>query len=71
MRKIIDYALADFTNTHYRQMISILLSLPTSLSTHSKFNNKEKNAVRRANLLRRKLHKKYAKNIHKWPNKRP
>lgn len=69
MREIIDYALADFSVTHYRQMLSILLSLPST--TKLKLNNKEKNAIRRANLFRRKLYKKYAKNLHKRPDKRP
>ena len=57
--------------SNYATMLSILLSLPPTLTPLRPFTNREKNAIRRANILRKKLRKNAKNDIHKRPDKRP
>lgn len=54
---------SNISTTNYFALISILLALPPSLTPLRPFTNKEKNAIRRANILRKKTtkecHKKF------------
>lgn len=43
------------STTNYIALLRVLLSLPPSLGLQREFTNKERNAVRRANLLRKKI----------------
>ena len=61
----------DLGAGNYATLLSILLALPPSLTPLRPFTNKEKNAIRRANILRKKLRKNAAKNLHIRPDKRP
>lgn len=62
----------DMSVSNYVALLRVLFSLPPSLSPSRNFTNREKNAIRKAHLLRKKLLKRYAKkNIHKRPDKRP
>ena len=47
--------------SNYATMLSILLSLPPTLTPLRPFTNREKNAIRRANILRKKTKKKCQK----------
>ena len=61
----------DMGAGNYATMLSILLALPPTLTPLRPFTNREKNAIRRANILRRKLNKRAKKNLHKRPDYRP
>ena len=61
----------DLGAGNYATLLSILLALPPTLTPLRPFTNKEKNAIRRANILRKKLRKNAKDNIHKRPDKRP
>lgn len=69
-RDILAGTYGDITATRYAQLLSILFDLPRSLSKTQKFTNRERNAVRRANLLRKKYQRRYEKNIHKRTHNR-
>lgn len=57
--------------SNYATMLSILLSLPPTLTPLRPFTNREKNAIRRANILRKKLRKNAKDHLYKRPDKRP
>ena len=60
------------STTNYVALLSIVLALPPSLSLSRKYTNRERNAIRKAHLFRKKLIKQYGKkNLHKRPDKRP
>ena len=62
----------DMKPTTCVALLKVLFALPPSLSAQRKYTNRERNAIRRAHLLRKKLTKQYAnKNILKRPDKRP
>ena len=46
----------------------LLRKFPASLSSKRRFTNRERNAVRRANLLKKKYQRKYAKSLHQRPH---
>lgn len=54
----------DITATRYQQLLSIIFDLPPSLAQGRKYTNRQRNAVRRANLVRKKIQRKYAKSLH-------
>jgi hypothetical protein len=59
------------STTNYVALLTVLLALPRSLS-QEKFTNRQRNAIRKANILRRKLlNENGKKNLHKRPDKRP
>ena len=60
----------DITATRYQQLLSIIFDLPPSLAQGRKYTNRQRNAVRRANLLRKKIQRKYAKSLHQRSNHR-
>lgn len=71
-RYLITYAVDDMRPTNYAALLSIVLALPPSLSLSRKFTNRERNAIRKAHLFRKKIIKQYGKkNLHKRPDKRP
>lgn len=57
--------------SNYATLISILLNSPPTLTPLRPFTNREKNAIRRANILRKKLRKNATKSLHIRPDKRP
>lgn len=61
----------DMGAGNYATMLSILLNLPPTLTPLRPFTNREKNAIRRANILRKKLRKNATKSLHIRPDKRP
>jgi hypothetical protein len=62
---------SNISTTNYFALISILLALPPTLTPLRPFTNREKNAIRRANILRKKLRKNATKSLHIRPDKRP
>ena len=54
----------DITATRYQQLLSIIFDLPPTLAQGRKYTNRQRNAVRRANLIRKKIQRKYAKSLH-------
>lgn len=61
----------DMGAGNYATMLSILLALPPTLTPLRPFTNREKNAIRRANILRRKLNKRAKKDLHQRTDYRP
>jgi hypothetical protein len=45
----------DITATRYQQLLGIIFDLPPTLAQGRKYTNRQRNAVRRANLLRKKI----------------
>jgi hypothetical protein len=60
----------DITATRYQQLLSIIFDLPPTLAQGRKYTNRQRNAVRRANLIRKKIQRKYAKSLHQRSNHR-
>lgn len=67
-RDVLADTYGDITAISYARLLSVLFDLPASLSSKRRFTNRERNAVRRANLLRKKYQRRYEKNIHKRPH---
>lgn len=60
----------DITATRYQQLLSIIFDLPPTLAQGRKYTNRQRNAVRRANLIRKKIQRKYAKSVHQRSHNR-
>lgn len=60
----------DITATRYQQLLGIIFDLPPTLAQGRKYTNRQRNAVRRANLIRKKIQRKYAKSVHQRSNHR-
>lgn len=62
-RNILAGTYGDITATRYAQLLSILFDLPRSLSKTQRFTNRERNTVRRANLLRKKYQRRFNQSV--------
>lgn len=67
-RDVLAGTYGDITAINYARLLSVLFDLPASLSSKRRFTNRERNAVRRANLLKKKYQRKYAKSLHQRPH---
>lgn len=69
-RDILAGTYGDITTTRYQQLLSIIFDLPPTLAQGRKYTNRQRNAVRRANLIRKKIERRYdkRKNLHKRPD---
>ena len=67
-RDVLAGTCGDITAINYARLLSVLFDLPASLSSKRRFTNRERNAVRRANLLKKKYQRKYAKSLHQRPH---
>lgn len=69
-RDILAGTYGDITTTRYQQLLSIIFDLPPTLAQGRKYTNRQRNAVRRANLIRKKIERRYdkRKNLHQRPD---
>jgi hypothetical protein len=69
-RDILAGTYGDITVTRYQQLLSIIFDLPPTLAQGRKYTNRQCNAVRRANLIRKKIERRYdkRKDLHQRPD---
>jgi hypothetical protein len=69
-RDILAGTYGDITATRYQQLLSIIFDLPPTLAQGRKYTNRQRNAIRRANLIRKKIEKRYdkSKSLHQRPD---
>ena len=69
-RDILAGTYGDITATRYQQLLGIIFDLPPTLAQGRKYTNRQRNAIRRANLIRKKIEKRYdkSKSLHQRPN---
>jgi hypothetical protein len=69
-RDILAGTYGDITATRYQWLLSIIFDLPPTLAQGRKYTNRQRNAIRRANLIRKKIEKRYdkSKSLHQRPN---
>lgn len=69
-RDILAGTYGDITATRYQQLLRIIFDLPPTLTQGRKYTNRQRNAIRRANLIRKKIEKRYdkSKSLHQRPD---
>lgn len=69
-RDILAGTYGDITATRYQQLLGIIFDLPPTLAQGRKHTNRQRNAIRRANLIRKKIERRYdkGKSLHQRPN---
>lgn len=69
-RDILAGTYGDITATRYQQLLSIIFDQPPTLAQGRKYTNRQRNAIRRANLIRKKIEKRYdkSKSLHQRPD---
>ena len=69
-RDILAGTYGDITAARYQQLLSIIFDLPPTLAQGRKYTNRQRNAVRRANLIRKKIERRYdkRKSLHQRPD---
>ena len=69
-RDILAGTYGDITATRYQQLLGIIFDLPPTLAQGRKNTNRQRNAMRRANLIRKKIEKRYgkSKSLHQRPD---
>lgn len=69
-RDILAGTYGDITATRYQQLLGIIFDLPPTLAQGRKYTNRQRNAIRRANLIRKKIERRYdkGKSLHQRPD---